>query len=263
VSSLSKSAIRRDFAYLARFSKDNFCLFGGGANLPNRQSAKMAGNRIEELRKAQGMTLEELADAVGLSVPYVQRLEKGQRNLSIKHLDSFAAALKVRAREIVTDENDGHIDSIQVAADLGSPHMRSEDVAASIDAGPKKTVRVKGYVGAGGEAHFYRLSDEAFEEVLAPEGSTDCTVAVEIRGTSWGPQMNSWLVFYDDVRSPITEDLLGKPCVVGLADDRILIKVIQRDRNGDYRLVSNNPSEPDIEDAQIEWAAKVTSMKPR
>jgi phage repressor protein C with HTH and peptisase S24 domain len=153
---------------------------------------------------------------------------------------------------------------VEVAVEIGVLRdVRSEDVAHQIERKPAKTVRVKGYVGAGDEAHFYKVSDEDYEEVPAPNGSTEQTVAVEIRGTSWGPFMNAWLVFYDDVRSPVTEDLLGQPCVVGLADDRILIKVIRRDGNGGYRLVSNNTTEPDIEHADIEWAAKVTSMRPR
>lgn len=154
---------------------------------------------------------------------------------------------------------------VEVAMGLGVIRdVRSEDVAHSMTTEPaNKTVRVKGYVGAGDQAHFYKVSDEDFEEVPAPEGATDQTVAVEIRGTSWGRFMNTWLVFYDDVRSPVTEDLLGHPCVVGLADDRILIKVIKRNGNGSYRLVSNDSSEPDINGADIEWAAKVTSMRPR
>lgn len=154
---------------------------------------------------------------------------------------------------------------VEVADEIGVLRdMRSEDVADALaDSPPQRSVRVRGYVGAGGEAHFYKLSDEDYEEVPAPEGSTDQTVAVEIKGSSWGPYMNTWLVFYDDVRSPITEDLLGQPCVVGLADDRILIKVIKRNGSGKYKLVSNNPNEPDIENVSIEWAAKVTSMRPR
>lgn len=154
---------------------------------------------------------------------------------------------------------------VEVAGELGVLRdMRSEDVAHAMPNIPAgKRVRVKGYVGAGGEAHFYKLADDDYEEVPAPLGATNQTVAVEIKGQSWGPLMNTWLVFYDDVRSPITEDLLGQPCVIGLADDRILIKVIKRDGNGGYRLVSNNPNEPDIDDAEIEWAAKVTSMRPR
>lgn len=63
----------------------------------------MAPNRIKELRKARGLTLEDLAAEVRLSVPYVQRLENGTRNLAVKHFDKFAKALKVSARELVVD----------------------------------------------------------------------------------------------------------------------------------------------------------------
>jgi hypothetical protein len=75
--------------------------------------------------------------------------------------------------------------------------------------------------------------------------------------------MNSWLVFYDDVRSPVTDDLVGWPCVVGLTDDRILVKKIIRNRRGGYDLLSNSVSDDPIEDAKIEWAALVKFMRPK
>ncbi len=154
---------------------------------------------------------------------------------------------------------------MELAADLGIiGDVRSEDVAEGLTSAPTpRKVRLKGYVGAGSEAHFYALSDEDFEEVEAPLSATDQTIAVEIKGTSFGPLMDSWLVYYDDVRSPITDDLLNKICVVGLADDRILVKKIVRDGNGGFNLKSNSESEPDMIDVEIEWAARVTDMKPR
>lgn len=141
--------------------------------------------------------------------------------------------------------------------------VRSEDVANALpDPVEHKTVKLRGYVGAGSEAHFYALADEDFEPVDAPEGATDQTIAVEIKGKSWGPQMDGWLVFYNDIRSPITEDMFGKACVVGLADDRILLKTIKRERDGSFTLLSNS-NEPPIENVEIEWAAKVINMRPR
>lgn len=158
-------------------------------------------------------------------------------------------------------ENYNHITDLANALGL-LDDMRSEDVAASLDRAPPHQVKIKGYVGASSEAHYYALSDEDFEEVPAPVGATDKTVAVEIKGKSWGPLLDSWIVFYDDVRSPITDDLLGRACVIGLADDRILIKQIKRERDGSYTLLSN-ADEPPIKNAQIEWAAKVIDMRPR
>jgi len=141
--------------------------------------------------------------------------------------------------------------------------IRSEDVAAALPSrAPARTVKLKGYVGAGGQAHYYALSDEDFEEVPAPEGATDQTVAVEIKGGSLGPLLESWLVYYQDVRSPVEADLIGRLCVVGLADDRILVKKIQSNGRGGFTLISN-AAEPPIENAAIEWAALVTDLKPR
>lgn len=58
-------------------------------------------NRIKELREAQDMTLETLAELVSLSPSYVQRLEKGDRNLSVKHFEAFAAALRVQPEDLI------------------------------------------------------------------------------------------------------------------------------------------------------------------
>jgi len=141
--------------------------------------------------------------------------------------------------------------------------LSSEDVAATLPEPDRpRTVKLKGYVGAGSEAHFYRIADEDFEEVPAPPNATDKTVAVEIRGKSWGPLMDTFRVYYDDIHSPIDPSMFGRPCIVGLADDRILLKVPFQQKNGLYRLVSNS-DEPPIEDAIIEWAALVKSFMPK
>lgn len=127
---------------------------------------------------------------------------------------------------------------------------------------PAPKIPVAGYVGAGAETHFYAVSQGGLDEIDAPDGSTPDTVAVEIRGDSLGAFFDRWLVFYDDVRREVTPDLLGKLCVVGLDDGRVLIKKLQRSRSqGLFNLVSQ--TEAPILDVAIEWAAKVKSMMPR
>lgn len=122
------------------------------------------------------------------------------------------------------------------------------------------TVPLAGYVGAGATAYFTAAGE--LGEVEAPEGSSKATVAVEIRGDSLGALFDRWLVFYDDVHRPMTSELIGRLCVIGLEDGRILIKKPQRSRTkGLYHLISN--VEPPIFDVAIEWAAKVRAMVPR
>ncbi|MCO5092189.1 helix-turn-helix transcriptional regulator [Bosea sp. (in: a-proteobacteria)] len=62
-------------------------------------------NAIQALREARGLTQEQLAERVGLSISYVSRLEKGRRNLSVKHIDRFAAALGVPRERLLTKED--------------------------------------------------------------------------------------------------------------------------------------------------------------
>jgi phage repressor protein C with HTH and peptisase S24 domain len=120
--------------------------------------------------------------------------------------------------------------------------------------------RVVGYVGAGSLTHFYDdIAQGDLDEVDRPQGAPDTTVAVQIRGESLGPIFNRWLVFYDDVHRPMTADLIGELCVVGLRDGRVLVKQVQRARReGEYNLIS--ATEKPITDVEIEWAARVKTI---
>lgn len=139
---------------------------------------------------------------------------------------------------------------------------RGEPFAAEAEPRGRRMVPLVGYVGAGAEAHYYATGDEGLGEVDAPDGATENTVAVEIRGTSLGPLFESWLVFYDEVRDPVTPDLHGKLCVVGLPDDRVLVKRIRPSRTRGYFHLESN-SEPTMNDELVAWAAKVKGMTPR
>lgn len=126
--------------------------------------------------------------------------------------------------------------------------------------GEQRMVPLVGYVGAGATAYFVAAGE--LGEVEAPDGATDSTVAVEIRGDSLGPLFDHWLVFYDDVRRPVTTDLIGRLCIVGLEDDRVLIKKIKKSKTkGLFHLISQ--SDDPILDVVIEWAAQVKIMVPR
>lgn len=138
-----------------------------------------------------------------------------------------------------------------LAGDSSETHVRD-----------RRTVPVVGYVGAGSAAHFYGTGDGELDRVEAPDYATDATVAAEIRGESLGPLLERWLVFWDEVRTPVTPDLLGELCVVGLPDDRILVKQLRATSTPNhFHLISNN--EAPMFDVEVLWAAKVKGMQPR
>jgi hypothetical protein len=216
----------------------------------------MATTRGERLRIAREKFFKSArvaAKALGMPVSTYGAHERaedpGGRDYGPDEAKRYARRFRVTPEWLLTGRKVGPTDGIDI--DIDTP-----------EGPPAPKVPVAGYVGAGAEAHFYAVAQGDLDEVDAPDGSTKETVAVEIRGDSLGTFFDRWLVFYDDVRSPVTPDLVGKLCVVGLRDGRVLIKKLQRSRiHGQFNLVSQ--TEPPIADATVDWAARVKSMTPR
>lgn len=192
------------------------------------------GKRIETARKARGWSQQRLADEVGKQQTTISSWERGRTEPTRDDVNRIAEALRLAVGEL----------------ELADPNEPS-----------KRMVPLVGYVGAGAEAHYYATADEGLGEVEAPESATENTVAAEIHGTSLGPAFDRWLVFYDEVHSPVTPNLHGQLCVVGLPNDQVLVKVI-RPAGGPnrYHLISNGTEEP-LFDREVLWAALVTDLK--
>ncbi len=56
---------------------------------------RSVGRRVAELRIEREMTQQQFADELGVSVQYVQRIEQGGQNLTIRLLVELAEALDV------------------------------------------------------------------------------------------------------------------------------------------------------------------------
>lgn len=187
------------------------------------------GNRLKKLRETAGWTHEQAAEAMGVSRSQFIKLERGERRLTADYIAAAARAFNVKQSEVITE---------------------------------KETVPVVGYVGAGALTHFYSDGHGNLDEVPMPENGTDTTVAVEARGDSLGSFFNQWLIYYDEVRDPPTPDMIGRLCVVGLPDERVLVKKLMRgSKPGLFHLLSQ--TESPIEDQELLWAAKVTAMTPK
>jgi transcriptional regulator with XRE-family HTH domain len=62
---------------------------------------KQFGVRLKELRLAQHLSQEELADAAGLDRTYVSSCERGKRNISLENICRIAQALHVKPGELL------------------------------------------------------------------------------------------------------------------------------------------------------------------
>ena len=58
------------------------------------------GNRVRELRKAQGISQEAFADKCGLNRTYISGIERGKRNVALCNIEAIARALGVSLSEL-------------------------------------------------------------------------------------------------------------------------------------------------------------------
>lgn len=199
-------------------------------------------DRVQRRLDALGITATEASREAGLSADAIRNMQRAAQSdgarigVSTHTVTSLAKVLQTTAGWLMDGRGDEQL--------------------------VPPTVPLVGYVGAGALAHFYELSEQELDRVEAPEGSTSATRAAEIRGTSLGPLFERWLIFYDDVRSPVTDDLIGRLCIVGLQNGKVLVKKLRKGKiAGTYDLLSN--AEDPMENQDIEWAARVKQMTPR
>lgn len=71
-------------------------------NLDQRHFLRELGDRVRDLRQAQGLTQEDLAHRCSLHRTFIGSVERGERNLSILNLRLIAKKLKCKLSELLT-----------------------------------------------------------------------------------------------------------------------------------------------------------------
>ncbi len=84
---------------------------------------QIAGKRIEEARKAQGLTQQELGDAIGVSRQRIGQYENGERTLKIYHFREIAKILNVSTDYLLglSDIQTSNIDKKEICRRLHIP----------------------------------------------------------------------------------------------------------------------------------------------
>lgn len=204
---------------------------------------------LKGLREKKGLTQSELADEYGTGQSTISRLETGASKEPTVELHDRIIQDARRHGIIATTED--RLNALPILNGVNGHGHRPRNVP------------IVGYVDAATDDGSIRtVAPGRLGDAVFPTASKSM-VAVTIMGDSLGGPFDNWLAFYDDLRAPITPDLIGKLCVVGLANDRVAIKTVKYGkRDGSYSLIAANSKHP-IEAATIEWAAKVLLMTPR
>lgn len=201
---------------------------------PDKLDLETFGARLRQAREDRGFKkASDAAKQFGWSQATYYSHEGGTRGATAKRVKLYADAFKVREIWLLT----GHGD-------------RERSV---------KTIRVAGYVGAGGEIHAVAEDGWAgLDEIEAPPGAGQHSVAAVVRGDSALPVYEDGAVLVWSERRYDVDAFLNRPTpmIVYLVDGRTLLKRITRGNVARrYTLLSANASP--IEDVEIESVSRV------
>lgn len=195
--------------------------------------------QLKQLRKARGMTLEELGAAVETSAGHLADLENGRRRYNRDWIKRLSDQFGVPAADLMPESP---------AKSRGYPLI--------------------GKVGAGGLGLYeddYAMGEASDYIDPLPGMSMHADVIVlEADGDSMAPLVfDGDLAFFGPVREDI-DSLINKRVMARLEDGRKFFKILKRgSKPGFYTLRSLNPSTPDIEDVTVTWVLPYQGSRPR
>ena len=96
--------------------------------------------------------------------------------------------------------------------------------------------------------------------VPRPENSEDL-VACVVRGYNSGAIQDGWIVYFNDLKLPPTDGLVGKLVMARSADGRLMLRTMKRGRKPNTwdLFTATGPAELDVE---LQWAQEVVWVKP-
>jgi transcriptional regulator with XRE-family HTH domain len=72
-----------------------------GKAITHRDVLEKFGERMQKIRKANGVSQEELASKLSMHRTYIGMVERGERNPTIRTLYKIAKALKVKSSDLL------------------------------------------------------------------------------------------------------------------------------------------------------------------
>jgi hypothetical protein len=135
------------------------------------------------------------------------------------------------------------------------------DPAIGGEVGP--VIQIRGNVGASTEGRVqFATGDTPNDIAIMPQGVSPGSVALYVRGGSMpGIADEGSLIFYEEVRSPPTPDMLGQVVVVETEDNQVLVKRLLRgERRGLYDLESIGSEL--LQNKRLRWAAHIQAIVP-
>lgn len=195
--------------------------------------------RLKEFRDQAGLTQEQMAERLDISVSLYNGLETGKRRMNATYLQGASEIFGVPASELI--------------------------VEAPI------VIPIAGRVGAGASVPLYDTTDDGglFKVAAPPQvrklGPAGSFAAVEVEGDSMMPmyQPGDILFFRRATHEGIPDEDIGRPCIVEDADGHAWVKQVRTGDEPDlFHLTSLNPTAQTRHNQRIKWATRVMLALP-
>lgn len=195
------------------------------------------GNRIRQLRLAKGMTISDMADAIGIDGANISRMETGkQKSFTEQSLSSYAKALGVEISELFTPlENETTVyknSGGNLEQGKGGPVFRVEMLDISASAGG-------GYIQGSDVIDVIRSIEYNSERAVALFGgrTPDAVKVINVRGDSMADTIEPGDLIFVDIS---VNDFDGDGIYVFGFDDKIYVKRLQMIPDK-LLVISDNP----------------------
>lgn len=179
-------------------------------------------NRIRELRQACGMTLQQLADASSTSKSQIDKLEKGERRLTVDWMIRVAKPLKCDPRDLISQ----------------APPLPQQLFSDG------NFLPVRG-AARGGKAQEMFITDGAIDQVPRPHylAHAKDAYAIYVVGDSMTPMYRPrQLLFVNPYKPPVP----GSGVVIVQPNGAVLIKEFVKQKSGGVVLREYQPTQRDF-----------------
>lgn len=200
----------------------------------------MMKNHIRTLREQAGMTMQSLADRVGTTAPQINKLEKGERRLTIDWIHRIAQGLGVTPQAIVSfDDQPTDVGPSQELYATSQPRDMVHPAPLPLAQTGTDLIPVRSAARGGDEQTMF-LQDGPIDFIRRPPslGLARDAYAIYMVGTSMLPRFRPGQMLHVNPYKPPQS---GAGVVVTKTNDCVLIKEFVRRTRDHLHLIQYNP----------------------
>jgi len=200
----------------------------------------MTPNRLREIREQAGLSMQALATLVGTTAPQINKLEKGERRLTLDWMTRLATALGIEPKDLLPPATAKPRPSVPT---IGSGMPAASDGAPGPTPpprDPRDLIPVRSAARGGNEQEMF-LEDGAIDYIPRPyvlAGVLDA-YSVYMIGDSMTPRFRPGQLLHVNPYKPARP---GTGVVVNKTNDTVLIKEFVRRSEDRLYLRQYNPA---------------------